>query len=85
MGGRRQDRTFSTSVAGRKLRKLIVVNLLLLILIAILLYRVYKSLHLVKKPNSSTHHPNMSGDSKKQKATAGKEAVDAEFQVIEDK
>ena len=61
------------------------VNLLFLLLIVILLYRVYKSAHLVERPSSWTHHPNMSPNSKKQKATEGKEAVDAEFQVIEEK
>ena len=61
------------------------VNLLLIIIVAIFLYRVHKSVHLVKNPNSRTHNPNMSGNSENQKATAGKEAVDAEFQVIEDK
>ena len=59
-------------------------NLLLLLVIGIIVYRVYKAVYLVENGKSWPQHPNTSANSKKQKATDGKEAVDAEFQVIND-
>jgi len=85
VGERRQDRTLSTPVAGRRIRKSIVLNILLLILIAILLYRVYRSFHRVDKTRAQTRFSNRAGGDKKPKDTEGKEAVDAEFKVIEEK